>query len=310
MQVLDRELPPEIEALYDEVVALRPESGLKFQRFLPPQGLAVAAQHVPDYTGDSEIRLVPDYDLPSLVHVLLHTLVFRKGYPMATTHAGSDPTYASIAHVASCCATHAALSEEVGRRPELLPYWQDELGKHPRAAGLRSPEPLSVLDTWRLADAIAEAVPGSDELRSACAESQAAAWTAAERLLETRERCRGPSALRRFHAMSELVLFYDELLKGSHGLPPSRAVLLSLVVSEPQLQRPADRMVEVVPLERDIIGFQHKQDRTLFHIRFALPGRQKRELAELRTDLRLRTEDFLNKYWVPYTVDLRVGAGV
>ena len=38
-----------------------------------------------------------------------------------------------------------------------------------------------------------------------------------------------------------------------------------------------------------------------------MPGKQKREMAEVRSDLKLRTEEFLNKYWVPYTIDFNVG---
>ena len=66
-------------------------------------------------------------------------------------------------------------------------------------------------------------------------------------------------------------------------------------------------MVELVPLGGESIGFVHKQDGGLFHYRFAAPGRKRVEIAELQNELRkTKTEPFLDSYWVPYTVDLRV----
>lgn len=310
VQILDREIPPEIEALYEEVVALRPQAGLKFQRFLPPQGLAIVAMHSGDYAGDSEIRLTPDYDLPSLVHVLLHALLYRKGYPVASALAASDVTYASIAAAAGCCASHGLMTVEVGKRPDIAAYWRQEVAKFPDAADIESDEPLSILDCWRLADAVAQAAEGAEAAADLCRERRQESWAVVERFLQARERCLEPAGLRWYRAMAGLVRFFDAIVAAENGraLPPSDTVMVSLVVSEPQLQRAADRLIEIVPLARDVVGFRQKQEGVLFHVRFALPGKQKRELAEVRADLKLRTEDFLNKYWVPYTVDLRAAA--
>ena len=108
--------------------------------------------------------------------------------------------------------------------------------------------------------------------------------------------------------MVELLTYLDGLeQRAPDAFGPLKSVIVTLVVTEPQLARPADRMIELVPLGGESIGFVHKQDRGLFHYRFASPGRKRREMAELQQELKkTRTEPFLDTYWVPYTVDLRV----
>jgi hypothetical protein len=290
MEILDKELPPPLEALYHAVVDLRPDAGLKFVRFVPQPGMRSGGLHVSDYTGDSEIRLDPDYDFAGLAHALLHCLLYRKGYPVASTLAASDKTYSAIARVAGCASCHIEAAKEDLKAPLM--------------------EGPGIVDAWYLADALSQGLDEAEALAQACRAEAPDAWALVERLLETVERCREPSAMRRFRAMTDLVYHFDGLIRASdpRAVPASRAVIVSLVLSEPQLSRPAERLIEIVPLERDVVGFYHKQDRALFHIRFSLPGKQKREIAEVRADLKLRAEDFLDNYWVPYTVDLKAAA--
>ena len=310
MDVLGKELPPEVEALYNECVEHRPDANLKFVAGIPA-GLELQAMHVPDFSGDSDVRLAEDFEMPALVHELLHVLQYRRGYPVAATLGTHDRLFSTLAHVLTCCVNHSALEAEVAKREGLSVYWQarpslTQNWEQPRQP-LASSEGL--LDAWSLADAALAGAVKLADLAPDFVTSYPQTWNAAQELGTEAERCRQPSGMRYRRSMADLLPFFDGLLYDpqSKALPPSRAIMLTMVVSEPQLARPAERLIELVPLAGDVIGFAHRQDRALFHYRFALPGKQRREIVEMRASLKMRTEDFLNKYWVPYTVDLKAG---
>ena len=135
-------------------------------------------------------------------------------------------------------------------------------------------------------------------------------WEVASRLKQAMESCRVMGGIRWRRAMVELLEYFDGMAREFYPdvMPPLKSVAISLVMTEPQAARPADRMIELVQSDPSVAGFQHKQDHSLFHFRYLGPGVQKKELAELRADLKkMRTEDFLNTYWVPYTVDVKAG---
>jgi hypothetical protein len=290
MEVLGREIPDNLAKLHDEVVNLRPDATLRFTK-----GLSVdfpsLAWHIPDNNGNSEVRLAENFTDAALAHELLHVMLYRRGFPYASPLSVFG-SHTLTARALNCCVSHASLSEEVADLG-VADFWP------PPALG--SDEDITPLEdrivqAWNLAEA------GDDNGD----EPQVAGLAA--RFRDAIEKCRQPGATRWRRTMIDLLQYMDGLEKREEGaFGPLRSVLVTLVVTEPQLTRPADRMVELTPLGGESIGFVHKQDGGLFHYRFATPGRKRREMAELQTELKkTRTETFLDQYWVPYTVDLRV----
>lgn len=292
MQILGREVSPALVALHDEVIGLRPEAELKFVQGLPSNSGA-RGWHLPDSMGGSEVRLAEDFDDAALAHELLHVLIYHRGFPLAMTLGGLGP-HSVTARVLSCCVSHLALEAEAADRG-LTDLWTpgkeaaDWQGENPN-----DPEE-SVLGAWRLAQGESSGV-GSD------------VEGLARKLSETMERCRRPAALRWRRAMIDLLTEFDALARrmDASAVLPSRAIMVSLVATEPQLARPTDRMVELIALEQNAIGFRHKQDGGLFHFRFATPGKQRRDLAQMQAELkRTKTEVFLDNYRVPYSVEVK-----
>jgi hypothetical protein len=290
MEVLGREIPEALTRLHDAIVELRPDATIRFTRTLADEA-PVRAFHTADGSGNSEIRMAPAWDDRDLAHELLHALLYRRGFPSAASINGLGD-YALTARTLSCVVSHASLSEEVADLG-VAEFWPPN-PTHP--AGDELPLEQLLVNAWRIAEF-------GDE-----ADADATTNALAARLRDDMERCRTPGATRWRRSIVETLQHLDGLeQRAPDAFGPLRSVTVTLVVTEPQLARPADRMVELVPLGGESIGFVHKQDGGLFHYRFAAPGRKRVELAELQNELRkTKTEAFLDGYWVPYSVDLRV----
>ena len=308
MQVLDRELPPELETLHQEVVDLRPEATIKFVRGMPA-GARLEGRHEPDREGNSEIRLNEGFEFATLTHQLLHALYFRRGFPFASV-LPFETSFSTVAQIINCAVSHAAMHVEA--RDKGLPpgLWRDKIVS---LATLEGPdEPVAseqgILQAWYLADALECDPDAVSELAQRCRDEYPQTWAITSKLNEVMARCRVMGGLRWRRAMVELLEYFDRLAREHYPdiLAPLKSVSISLVMTEPQAARQADRMIEIVQSDPSVAGFQHKQDGSLFHFRYLGPGTQKKELAELRSEVkRMRTEDFLNLYWVPYTVDIK-----
>jgi hypothetical protein len=310
MQILDIELPPEIEALHADLVESRPESELRFVRGMPA-GSRFESRHTPDAQGNSEIRLAEGAGIEALTHELLHALFYRHGFPVATCSAFA-PNFAGLAQVVVCATSHAAMQDEAEARniPDAL--WHDHIVK---LATLDEPdEPAlqeaSLLQAWRLADAIFLDREAVAPLEERCRAKLPQTWAVVERILQAMERSRVASGVGWRRAMVDLLTYFDAMAREHHPnvVPPLKSIAITLVLSEQQLTRDADRRIEVVPSGAAGAAFVSKQDGTIFHFRYLDPNTQKRELAVLRMDLkRAKTIDFLEHHGMPYTVDMRAG---
>jgi hypothetical protein len=291
MEVLGREIPEALTELHDAIVELRPDATIRFTKSLADEA-PVKAFHTADGSGNSEIRFAEGWDDRDLAHELLHVMLYRRGFPQAASINGLGD-YALTGRTLSCCVSHASLTDEVPDLGGIAEFWPPH-PTHP--AGDETPLETTLVNAWRIAEFGDE--PDADTATQALA----------TRLRAEMERCRAPGATRWRRSMVELLQHLDGLeQRAPDAFGPLKSVTVTLVVTEPQLTRPADRMVELVPLGGESIGFVHKQDGGLFHYRFAAPGRKRVEIAELQTELRKsKTEPFLDAYWVPYTVDLRV----
>ena len=308
MQVLDRELPPELEALYTDTVELRPEATIKFVRGMPA-GARLEGRHAADREGNSEIRLKEDFDWATLAHELFHALYFRRGFPFATI-LPFETSFSTVAEIINCSVSHAAMHEEARSRGLPDAYWRDKIIADAVLEGPDEPAQTEqgILQAWHLADAIALDAEATAGVAEKTRFEYPQTWAVASRLLETMAQTRAMAGMRWRRAMVDLLRYFDGLAREHFPdiMPPLKSVAISLVVTEPQLARPADRMLEVIAADPSVAGFVHKQDGSLFHFRYLGPGMQKKELAEIRADVKkMRTEDLLNAYWVPYSVDLR-----
>ena len=307
MEVLNKTVPPEIEALNEAVVALRPDANMKFVAEVRT-GATIKGRHQPDLHGNSEIRLGEDYDFGALAHGLLHALYYRRGFPVATT-APFDISFATVAEIINCAASHAALHEEAAELKLPAALWRDYVIG---AAALTGPdEPAlteeGLLNAWLLADALTLDEAAMAGLAETCRADYPETWVVVQRLRRTIEYCRTHSGLRWRRGMVELLRYFDAMAREHHPtvLPPTQTILISLVLSEPQVKRPAERLFEIAPISSRVAGFLHKQDGSLFHVRFFGPGSEKRELASLRAAMKkMRVEEFLDEFQVPYSVDL------
>jgi hypothetical protein len=290
MEVLGKEIPQALADLHDAIVELRPDASIKFSHTLHDEA-PVRMFHVADGSGNSEIRIAEPWDFRDLAHELLHVMLYRRGFPFAASINGLGD-FALTGRILSCCVSHASLSDEVADLG-IGEFWPPN-PTHP--AGDETPLETLLINAWRLAEFGDEA--GADDATKALA----------QRLRSEMERCKAPGATRWRRSMIDLLQLLDGMEKRApDAFGPLRSVTVTLVVTEPQLTRPADRMVELVPLGGESIGFVHKQDGGLFFYRFAAPGRKRAEMAELQNELRkTKTEPFLDSYWVPYSVDLRV----
>ena len=290
MEVLGREIPQALADLHDAIVELRPDAAIKFSHTLHDEA-PVRTFHVADGSGNSEIRMAEPWDDRDLAHELLHVMLYRRGFPNATSINGLGD-YALTARTLSCCVSHASLSEEV-EELGIAEFWPPN---PTRPAGDEPEVEQRLMNAWRIAEFGDE--PDADDATKALA----------TRLHTEMERCKAPGATRWRRSIIELLQLLDGMeQRAPDAFGPLKSVSVTLVVTEPQLTRPADRMVELVPLGGESIGFVHKQDGGLFFYRFAAPGRKRVEMAELQTELRkTKTELVLDSYWVPYTVDLRV----
>jgi hypothetical protein len=308
MQILDRDLPPELEALHQEVVDLRPEATIKFVRGMPA-GARLEGRHEPDREGNSEIRLKEDFEFATLTHQLYHALYFRRGFPFASV-LPFETSFSTVAQIINCAVSHAAMHIESRDKGLPAEYWRDKIVSLATLEGPDEPalSEEGILQAWYLADAIECDPEAVMELTQRCQDEYPKTWAIVSKLGEIMERCRVMGGLRWRRSMVELLEYFDGIAREHYPdiLAPTKSVAISLVMTEPQATRQADRMIEIVQSDPSVAGFQHKQDRSLFHFRYLSPGAQKKELAELRSEIkRMRTEDFLNLYWVPYTVDLK-----
>jgi hypothetical protein len=290
MEVLGREIPQALADLHDAIVELRPDASIKFSHTLADEA-PVRAFHIADGSGNSEIRMAVPWDDRDLAHELLHVMLYRRGFPNAASINGLGD-YALTGRTLSCCVSHASLSDEIAELG-IAEFWPPN-PTHP--AGDESALEMLLVNAWRIAEFGDE--PDADDATKALA----------TRLRAEMERCKAPGATRWRRCMVELLQHLDGLeTRAADAFGPLKSVTVTLVVTEPQLTRPADRMFELVPLGGESIGFVHKQDGGLFFYRFAAPGRKRVEIAELQNELRkTKTEPFLDSYWVPYSVDLRV----
>jgi hypothetical protein len=290
MEVLGREIPQALADLHDAVVELRPDASIKFSHTLHDES-PVRAFHIADGSGNSEIRMAEPWDDRDLAHELLHVMLYRRGFPNAASINGLGD-YALTGRTLSCCVSHASLSDEV-EELGVAEFWPPN-PTHP--AGDETPLETLLVNAWRIAEFGDEG--GADDATKALA----------TRLRAEMERCRAPGATRWRRSIIELLQLLDGMeQRAPDAFGPLRSVVVSLVITEPQLARPADRMIELVPLGGESIGFVHKQDGGLFFYRFAAPGRKRVEMAELQAELKkTKTELFLDTYWVAYSVDMRV----
>jgi hypothetical protein len=289
MEVLGREIPQALADLHDAIVELRPDASIKFSHTLHDES-PVRTFHVADGSGNSEIRMAEPWDDRDLAHELLHVMLYRRGFPNAASINGLGD-YALTGRTLSCCVSHASLSDEVAELG-IAEFW---LPNPTRPAGDESPLETLLVNAWRNAEF-------GDE-----ADADDATKTLATRLRTEMERCRAVSATRWRRSIIELLQLLDGMEpRAADAFGPLKSVSVTLVVTEPQLARPADRMVELVPLGGESIGFVHKQDGGLFFYRFAAPGRKRVEMAELQAEMKkTKTELFLDSYWVAYSVDIR-----
>jgi hypothetical protein len=308
MEVIGKEIPAELEALHNEIVELRPDATIKFVKGMPA-GSRLEGRHQPDREGNSEIRLNEGYHDGSLTHQLLHALYFRRGFPFASV-LPFETSFSTVAQIIECAASHAAMHQEV--RDKGLPdaLWRDKIIADATLEGPDEPAATEqgLLQCWYLADAIECDPEAVADLVERAKSEYPKTWAVTSRLSETMAATRVMGGIRWRRAMVELLEYFDGMAREHYPdiLAPLKTVSISLVMTEPQATRPADRMIELVQSDPSVAGFQHKQDHSLFHFRYLGPGVQKKELAELRADLKkMRTEDFLNTYWVPYTVDVK-----
>ncbi len=304
MQILGRDVPPEIEALHDDVVAQRPEANLKFIT------AAIAAGerglHRGDLEGNSEVLLREGFDDYELAHQLLHTRLYRQGYPVTSTLPAYEVSHLPLCRIVACAVSHPAMHEEARRRGLPEAAWKDRVIA--RALASAQNEPISALDRLDDALAIADALDAYPAVEARLEPRGGdETWRLVGRLRAVMDQSRRPAAMRWRRSMVQLLEEADRALAGELEPPPSQAVAVTLVISEMQLARPAERLVEVTSTGHSAFAFVHKQDGGVFHLPFAGPGVARRELAEIRQARKtLRAEAFLDAYWVPYTVDLNV----
>ena len=308
MQILDRDIPEALEKLHQAVVDLRPEATIKFVRGMPA-GARIEGRHEPDREGNSEIRLKQDFDFGTLAHQLYHALYFRRGFPFASV-LPFETSFSTVAQIINCTVSHAAIHIEAREDGMPAEYWRDKVISLATLEGPDEPalSEEGILQAWYLADAIECDHDATRELAERCRAEYPKTWEVTSKLLDVMERSRTMGGLRWRRNMVELLEYFDGLAREHYPdiLSPLKSVAVSLVMTEPQAARQADRMIEIVQSDPSVAGFAHKQDHSLFHFRYLGPGTQKKELAELRSEVkRMRTEDFLNLYWVPYTVDLK-----
>ena len=308
MQILDRDLPPALEALHQEVVDLRSEATIKFVRGMPA-GARLEGRHEPDREGNSEIRLKEDFDFGTLAHQLYHALYFRRGFPFASV-LPFETSFSTVAQIINCAVSHPAMHAEARENDMPAEYWHDKIVSLATLEGPDEPamSEEGILQAWYLADALECDAEAVDALAQRCKADYPKTWAITSKLREVMEHSRSLGGLRWRRNMVELLEYFDGIAREHYPdiLAPLKSVAISLVMTEPQATRQADRMIEIVQSDPSVAGFAHKQDHSLFHFRYLGPGTQKKELAEMRNEIkRMRTEDFLNLYWVPYTVDLK-----
>jgi hypothetical protein len=221
-----------------------------------------------------------------------------------------ETSFSTVAQIMNCAVSHAAMHIEARDRDLPPELWRDKIISLATLEGPDEPAATEqgILQAWYLADAMecdAEAVA---YLVERCRTEYPKTWEIASKLHGVMERNRVMGGLRWRRSMVELLEYFDAIAREHYPdiLSPLKSVAISLVMTEPQAARGADRMIEIVQSDPSVAGFQHKQDGSLFHFRYLGPGTQKKELAEMRGEVkRMRTEDFLNLYWVPYTVDFK-----
>ena len=313
MQIYDRELPPELEKLYEDAVAYRPDAQLKFVLGMP-EGSRLDGRHTADRDGNSEVRVATDWDFPVLAHELMHVVAYRRGLPYASV-LPFETNFSTVAQVITCAATHAHFHADAIARGLPPSLWHDKVVSYPKLDAPDEPalSEQSFIEAWRLADAIFCDRDAVAHLEAKARAELPQTWAVTERILQTMERCRGVSGVGWRKAMVDLLGYFDAMAKEHHPavLPPSKTIALTLVLSEAQLKRPADRLIEIAVIDKIVVGFMNKQDRSIFHFLYLGPKTQKQELATLRAQLKQKkVEDFLDLHWVQYTVDLRAGKPV
>ena len=171
------------------------------------------------------------------------------------------------AEIINCAASHAALHEEAAELKLPAAVWRDYVIG---AAALTGPdEPAlteeGLLNAWLLADALTLDEAAMAGLAETCRADYPETWVVVQRLRRTIEYCRTHSGLRWRRGMVELLRYFDAMAREHHPtvLPPTQTILISLVLSEPQVKRPAERLFEIAPISSRVAGFLHKQDGSL-----------------------------------------------
>ena len=313
METLSIEVSPQLKELYDDVQASRPEAALNFAQGMPA-GSRFEGRHTPDQAGNSEVRLADGADAGALAHELLHALFYREGFPFATCLM-LDTSFAAVAQIVICAVSHPTMHEEAQARGLPDAAWRDKIIG---AAGLDEPdEPAaseaSLIQAWRLADAVFLDREAVAALTERCRSELPQTWEVVEHLLQAMERCRAATGIGWRRSMVDLLTYFDTMARAHHPevAPPLKLVSVSLVLTEPQAKRPADRMVEIELIENNAAAFVHKQDHAVFFFRYLGPQVQKREVVQLRSEVKqMRTIEFLDRYRVPYSIELRQDAAV
>ncbi len=304
MDVLGKPVSGEIEALFEEIKALRPAARLEF-RSAGGEEVDEDSGHggYRSQTGDGagEIYLRDDFEEQTLAHELLHAYMDRNGFPHVRVVTGLGSSYFAAGSLIQNCANHAVLYAEAEKRDLPVERWPRQIEK---MNGWESDEPPTTSDAGManvrtVAEIIAFCPIDAAEALAQVSSLYPATFAMGEVVaaIISGFDTGSPSACRQ--AMVAILELLDKAILADFpdATPLKQVMVLDLVLSAKQLQRPGARNLEVKADPEDSgMSLLLKRDQTLIVAPFKGRESVAAEVKQLRQDLRLTTAAFLSKH--------------
>ncbi len=311
MDVLGKPVSSEIESLYKEIEALRPGARLEF-RSAGGEEVDEDAGHggyrSPTGDGAGEIFLRDDFDQATLAHELLHAYMDRNGFPHVRVVTGLGSSYFSAGSLIQNCANHAVLYAEAKKRNLPLERWPRQIHK---MNGWESDEPPTTSDAGManvrtVAEVIAFCPIDASDALAQVNSLFPATFAMGEAIATIISGFDTGSPIACRQAMVAILELLDRAILADFPdtTPLKQVMVLDLILSTKQLQRPGTRNLEV-KAEPDDSGMSLllKRDQTLIAAPFKGRESVAAEVKQLRQDLRLTTAAFISKHRVECRVE-------
>ncbi len=311
MDVLGKPVSDEIEALFEEIKALRPGARLEF-RSAGGEEVDEDAGHGGYRSGRGdgagEIYLRDDFDEPTLAHELLHAYMDRNGFPHVRVVTGLGSSYFAAGSLIQNCATHAVLYAAAKKRDLPVERWPRQIEKIISWEGDEPPttSDAGMANVRALAEVIAFCPIDASEALEQVSSRYPATFAMGEAVATIISGFDTVSPIACRQAMVAILEVLNKAILADFpkATPLKQVMVLDLVLSKKQLQRPGTRNLEVKADPDDSgMSLVLKRDQTLIAAPFKDRESVAAEVNQLRQDLRLTTAAFLTKHRVECRVE-------